>query len=346
MQATQRDFAAIAGRAAKQCGIFFFCGPDEAGASAAAQTIIDLLENPGERIELSGSDVKNDPALLGDEARSGSLFSGRRYIYVRANGEEAHDALKALIEIDDIEVSTVSPILVVATAATEKSRTAKLLAGREDALVAMFWPPDLNSVSSAVRRMAEAVGLKLNGDLGERIARGSNLDVRVAQSEITKIAIYVDASPHSPVALSTEDLEAIGVKNEEDSFASVVNAVLKGETTKLDQELRRIREHGMNPVGLLLSLERRVTQLIQINSKLGPRGSIESLDRGAKARLGIFWRDERDIRDQLKIWRLQKLERLSAKLTKLHGDLLKNSKAAQLLLTQALTEITHFARRR
>ena len=43
MKATQRDFASTARRAADQCGIFFFCGPDEAGASAAAQSITELL---------------------------------------------------------------------------------------------------------------------------------------------------------------------------------------------------------------------------------------------------------------------------------------------------------------
>ena len=64
MKATQRDFASTARRAAEQCGIFFFCGPDEAGASAAAQSVTELLADAGERIEISGGDLKKDPALL------------------------------------------------------------------------------------------------------------------------------------------------------------------------------------------------------------------------------------------------------------------------------------------
>lgn len=346
MKATQRDFASTSRRAVEQCQIFFFCGPDEAGASAAAQTITELLPDAGERIEIPGADLKKDPALLGDEARSGSLFGDKRHIYVRANGDEAHDALKTLIETSETGAGESAPVLVVATSATDKSRTAKLLEKRKDALVAMFWPPDLASVSGSVRQMADAAGLRLNGDLAERIARAAGLDVRLAQSEVTKLATYCDASPQSPVALSADDLDAVGAATEEDGFMPLVNAVLKGDAGKLDGELKRMREHGMNPVGVLLAVERRAAQLAQISAQLGPRGSLDALDRGAKARLGIFWRDERDIREQLSSWHRRKLERLGPKLLQLHKDLLGNSQAAELLLAQGLAEITRFAARR
>ena len=89
MKATQRDFAATAPRAARECRIFFFCGQDEAGAAAAADRIAALLDGPGERVELSGAELRKDPVLLGDEARSTSLFGDKRHIVVRASGEGA-----------------------------------------------------------------------------------------------------------------------------------------------------------------------------------------------------------------------------------------------------------------
>lgn len=98
MKATQRDFAGAAQRAARQCRVFFFCGPDEAGASAAADRIVELLDDPGERVELAGAALRKDPVLLGDEARSSSLFGGARHIYVRATGDEAHDAVANLVQ--------------------------------------------------------------------------------------------------------------------------------------------------------------------------------------------------------------------------------------------------------
>ena len=175
---------ATARRAVDQCGIFFFCGPDEAGASAAAQSVTELLADAGERIEISGGDLKKDPALLGDEARSGSLFGGKRHIYVRANGDEAHEALKTLIETSDAGAGEAAPVLVVATAATDKSRTAKLLEKRKDALVAMFWPPDLSTVAASVRTMAGAVGLKLGGDLADLASRFGLVELRESIAQL------------------------------------------------------------------------------------------------------------------------------------------------------------------
>lgn len=346
MKATQRDFASLAPRAAQQCSIFFLCGPDEAGASAAAGKLIELMQDAGERIELSGADLRSDPALLGDEARSGSLFGDRRYIMVRASGDEAHDALETLIETADAGAGEAAPVLVIATSATDKSRSAKLLEKRKDALVAMFWPPDLAYVTASVRAMADSAGLRLSGDLGERIARAAGLDVRLAQSEVEKLSVYCDASPQSPRNVTVEDLEAIGATTEEDGFMPLVNAVLSGELGRIDAELRRFHGLGLNPVGVLLAIERRAAQLAQIAARLGPRGSLDSLDRGAKASLGIFFRDEREIRVQLKRWHRRKLERLGPRLLELHRALLSNSQAAGLLLSQGLLEIARFAARR
>lgn len=88
---------------------------------------------------------------------------------MRTAGDEAFDAVETLL------ASPVEgwPVLIVASSATDKSRVAKLLADRPDALVAMFHPPDVKSVTEAVRAMADAAGVRLTGELAERIARGA-----------------------------------------------------------------------------------------------------------------------------------------------------------------------------
>lgn len=346
MKAKHSEFARGLPRSASQASIFFFCGPDEAGASAAATKVIEALPDAGERIDMSGGDLKRDPARLGDEARSGSLFGDKRHILARVSGDEAHDALKALIETSDAGAGDAAPVLVVATSATDKSRTAKLLEKRADALVTMFYPPDLPSVAGAVRTMADGAGLRLGGDLAERIARSSGLDVRLAQSEVDKLALYLDASSQNPKTASLQDLAEIGAPTEDDGFAPLVNAVLGGELGKLASELKRMRELAINPVGLLLALERRAGQLTQITAKLGPRGNFDNLGKGEKAQLGIFWKEEREIRQQLSRWPGRKLDRLIPRLTALHQSLMASSQAAELLLAQDLVQIARFAAKR
>ncbi len=345
MKATQKDFLAVAPRAARQAKVFFFCGPDEAGAAAAAQRIAAMLEEPGERIELAGADLRRDPVLLADEARSSSLFADARHIVVRASGDEAHDALANHLAAIDSGEGAPCPVLVVASSATDKARTAKLLEKRDDALVAIFWPPDLAHVRDAVRTMGDELGLKLSGDMAERIARAAGLDVRLAQSEVTKLATYVDAQPSSPVAADAEAFDAIGARTEDDGFMPVVNAVLGGRSARLSGELHRMRELSLNPVGLLLAFERRVAQLAQLNARLGPRDDAAALVSAEARARRVFWKDEKDLAHQLGLWRGARMARLVARLVELHRELLANSAAGEILLAQALAGLTRAAAR-
>lgn len=339
MKASQKDFKAQAARAARGCRVFFFCGPDEAGAQDAAEHLVSLLADPGERIELGGAELRRDPVRLGDEARSTSLFGANRHIWVRASGDEAHDAVENLLA-GEVEGC---PVLVVATGATDKSRTAKLLAGRPDALVAMFYPPDLRSVTASVRDMADAAGLRLSGDLAERIARAAALDTRLAQSEVSKLALYLDAGPEAPRTADIAALDAVGARTDDDGFMPLVNSVLGGETGKLSAELHRMRELGLNPVGLLLAFERRAAQLLQLAAKAGPRGNIPQLVETEAAARRVFFKDKRDLIHQLNRWRGRKLSRLVERLFELHRALLANSQNAELLLAQELAEIARAA---
>jgi DNA polymerase-3 subunit delta len=133
-----------------------------------------------------------------------------------------------------------------------------------------------------------------------------------------------------------------------------VNAVLGGETARLAGEIKRMRELGSNPVGVALALERRAAQLAQIAAYLGPRGAIDRIDKGAEMRLGIFFKEKRDIIHQYKRWALpagrgsreSRLDRLVPRLTALHRSLLANSQAAELLLAKELADIGRYAAKR
>jgi DNA polymerase-3 subunit delta len=336
MKATQKNFAASAQRAARECKLFYFCGPDEAGASDAAAKIAELL-GPAEKVEISGADLRKDPVRLADEARSVSLFGDIRQIHIRCAGDEAHDAVEALL------ASPVDgwPVLIVASSATDKSRIAKLLADRGDALVAMFHPPDLRSVAGAVRDMAESAGLRMGSDLAERIARGAALDTRMARSEIEKLALYLDASPQSPRSADAQALDAIGAVSEDDGFMPLVNTVLSGELGKLAGELARLKELELNPVGLLLAFERRAAQLGSLAGKLGRRTDIPAFLEAER----VFFRDKLDLQKQLKRWRGKRLDRLVDRLVALHRSLLADSRNADLVLAHGLTEIARAAAR-
>lgn len=346
MKATQKNFAQTASGAARKARIFFLCGPDEAGAHAAAAHIVDLLDAPGEKVEIDGSDLKRDPVRLADETRSTSLFGDKRHIVVRAAGEEAHDALKILVDGSTADIAEGWPVIVIASGATDKSRSAKLLEKRDDALVVMFYPPDLASVTGEVRRLADAAGLRMGSELAQRVASSVGLDTRMAASEVTKLALYLDADAQAPRNVTALDLDAVAAETEDDGMMPIVDAVLSGDAERLPHELARFRQLGLNPVSTVLAMERRVAQLAQLASRMGARNDVAGFVKAEVEARRLFFRDRDAITSQLQRWRGARLARLGERLVALHRALLADSHGAPLLFAAGCTEITRAARTR
>ncbi len=340
MKATQKNFATGLVAALRTCRVFYFCGPDESGAADAAAKIAAHFAD-AEKVELAGGDLRRDPVRLGDEARSVSLFGDKRLIHVRCAGDEAFDAVEILL------ASTVEswPVVIMASSATDKSRIAKLLADRPDALVTMFHPPDVRSVTGAVRNMGDAVGVRMSDDLAERIARATALDTRMARSEVEKLALYLDASPQAPRTADAAALDAVGAVSEDDSFMPLVNAVLGGDSARIGGELARMHEMELNPVGLLLAFERRAAQLAQLAGRIGPRGDINSFLESEMSARRVFFRDKGDLAQQMRRWRGRRLERLVERLVALHRTLLADNRNGELALSHGLAEIARAAAR-
>jgi DNA polymerase-3 subunit delta len=191
--------------------------------------------------------------------------------------------------------------------------------------------------------MASAAGLKLGIEIAERIARGAGLDTRIARSEVAKLALYLDASPETPRPVSAADLDAIGASTEDDGFGPIVDAVLSGRRAAIGPELRRMAVLGINPVGLLLAIERRAAQLAGLQARMGEQRDLDGFLKAEATARRIFWKEQAVLGQQLLIWRGRRLERLVARLVAMHQMLLGHSQDAATLLANELLTITRLA---
>lgn len=340
MKATHKTFDSTFARTMGRARVLYFCGADEAGAGDAAARAITRLGS-AELVDLSGAELKRDPVRLADEARSTSLFGDRRIIRVTMAGDEAHEAVSTLIA-DDV---TGWPVIIVASGASDKSRVAKLLVDRDDALVTVFHQPDLGTMVEATRSAGGALGITLSGPLAQQLAQAALLDTRIVRSELEKLALYLDTSPHSPKVVRAEDLAAIGAETRDDGMAPLVNAALGGMLGQLAREMPKLAAGDINPVGLLLAFERRAVQLAGLVARMGPGGNPASFVEQEVQSRRIFFKDGRDLALQLQKWRGQRLERLLMRLVALHRAMLSDSTTAQQKLQQAIAEIARAAAR-
>ena len=178
--------------------------------------------------------------------------------------------------------------------------------------------------------MADAAGLRLGGDLAERIARAAALDTRLAQSrgDQARALSRRQRRQHRAPPMSPRSRRSARAPR---TMASCRWSMpcSAGETGKLPGELRRMRELGLNPVGLLLAFERRAAQLAQLAAKLGP-GRGDGMPGAARSRerspAGVLQGQARPRTPSCERWRGPRLARLVERLVALHRALLATAR--------------------
>ena len=68
--------------------LFLLHGPDESGSRGLARALAAAMGADAERIDLTGAELKADPARLADEAAAISMFGGARWILVEQAGDD------------------------------------------------------------------------------------------------------------------------------------------------------------------------------------------------------------------------------------------------------------------
>ncbi len=318
---------------------YLLYGPDESTSAEFAAGLSKAFGVDAERIDFSGSELKNDPAKLVDESASLSLFGENRYIRISCAGDECLAAIENLLQSH----SAINPVIVVATGMTDKGKTAKLAASSKRAMACLNHMPDAHEMAGLIGEIGRTKGVRISRELAAHIAAYTGMDRRLALQEVEKLSLYLDASPNAPQTVDPEIALALRAETEDEAMGPLVNCVLGGDMRQLARELSRIDAAGVSEVGLVLALQRRAIQLAGLAAKMGQKSNIIDFVDGEARRGPIFWKEKADYVRQLRSWRGPGLARLNERLIGLHRNMLKNSQSGSQLLRTELTEITRAA---
>src|SRR3546814_7404937 len=99
-------------------------GPDEATMEAVASRLIGLAGKEAERLDLTGSQLSQDPSLLAAEAASMSLFSSARIIKLElsGSGDDSLAAVEALLAAE----TAINPVVATGASVRSEEHTSEL----------------------------------------------------------------------------------------------------------------------------------------------------------------------------------------------------------------------------
>ena len=277
---------------------FLFYGPDEAGSQALVKAIGEAIGTEAERIDLSGADLRGDPARIADEAASISLFGGARYIVVEPAGDEVLPALEALLEAP----AAGNPVALVAGALKPASKLLKLALAEPCAIAFASYVPEGRDADRLVTDMARAEGLIVRPELARRMAESCAGNRALIGQELRKLALYADASPEAPRPVDRDAFEAIGAASEEGDLSRLVDSVGSGNPALLEAELMRLRSEGIEGIPLIRAVLRRMALLTKLRAEVEAGNGVGAVMASPAAK-SIFWKEKDAVAAQLGRWR-------------------------------------------
>lgn len=320
--------------------LFLLHGPDEAGSHALARKIGTATGTDAERISLTGSELKGDPARLADEAAALSMFGGARWILVAPVGDEAVDAVTALLDAP----AAGNPVVLVAGALKASSKLLKAATAAPGALAFASYPPDARDFVRIIGELGRARGLSVSTDAAHRLADSASGNRAIVEQELEKIALFLDAEPGRSASVDLDTLTVIGAALDEGDAEQLLHRVFAGDPRGAQAELARLRSEGVEGITLLRTAFRRGLLLAKLRTGVergqSPSAVIESAGKA------IFWKDKDLVERQLSAWDAASLARALSRLIDADRDVKASNGIGPLAAEVELLAIARQAERR
>jgi DNA polymerase-3 subunit delta len=287
---------------------FLLHGPDDAGSRGLMKRLAGAMGEGAERIELTGAELKADPARLADEAAAISMFGDRRWILVEQAGDEVTAAVEALVEA----TAAGNPVVIVAGALKPASRLLKLALADPSAMAFASYLPDARDAGRLVGELGRSFGLDIGGAVAQRVADACGGNRAIIEQELAKYALYLDAAPGAVKALDHETIDAIGADSDEGDLSRLVDSVMGGDPAQLEGEIARLRAEGLEGITLIRALMRRLTLLARLRAEV-EAGSSPSAVMASSGK-SLFWKEKDAIGAQLTRWRAPLLAKAVSRL--------------------------------
>jgi DNA polymerase-3 subunit delta len=320
---------------------FLLTGPDDATMEALAARLTGLAGKDAERLDLTSSQMAQDPSLLAVEAASMSLFAGARVIRldIGGSGDDSLAAVEALLGAD----SAINPVIATGASVTAKSKLVKLVEGSDHGVAAICYQPDRRALIGIAMSSADGVGLRLGNAEAQLLIDLVSGDQALMRRELEKIALYLDAGSDRQRQVTAADIAALGAATHEEDVSEVINVALGGKTRDLPAMFATAAAVGVAEIRIIRALAIRATQLARLRAEVDA-GAHPATVVAAKSS-GVFWKERDAVTAQLHIWDSVRIARLMSRLLDCERSLKASGTAGGVLFRKLVTDIAHQAAR-
>mgnify|MGYP003144751265 FL=1 len=237
-------------------GIFLAYGPDGGLVRETAQRLIRHLsgDDPASAnvTIFDGPELASDPSQLVLEARSVSLFGGKRIIRVR-------NATKALVmpltELREDPAGTA--IVLEADNLTPRDALRSLVEAAKLGRALPCYPDSDETLMALMRETFNQAGIRTDSDVVPTLREILGNDREVTRRELEKLTLYAASSK----VLTREDVLLLCADNGALAIDAILDATGSGHAERLELALNRALAANVNPQQLLAMLSNHFANL-------------------------------------------------------------------------------------
>jgi DNA polymerase-3 subunit delta len=316
-------------------------GPDEGmvheRAMAMSRAILGDTDDPFRLTELSGDEIKADPARLIDEARAIAMMGGRRVVRVTRVSDSHEPAFAALLA--DHKDSGQCLVVIEAGDIGGKSSLKRLFENAPHAAAIACYRDETAALPALITQHLKAAGLDIDRDAVGYLAANLGGDRGITRAELDKLVLYMGAETKvslEDAMANVGDQSAIG---QDDLCTAIGLGDLKGLERQIERNLAETNE-----ISLIRAVSRHFMKLHQVTARVARGEQLESAM--ASLRPPVFWKAVDGFKAQCRRWPAEIIGQALLRLAEIEAEAMRQHQFADTLTRRGLMEIAAMAGKR
>lgn len=275
-------------------GVFLAYGPDSGLVRETAQRLSAFLAagaEPAEILAIDGAELDDDPSRLAMEARTDSLFGGRRVLRVRGAGK----ALTTVLS-DFVAAPGGAAIVLEAGNLTPRDPLRALVETGKFGRALPCYPDSDETLLRLINETFSSAGIATDPDVAQTLRDQLGNDREITRRELEKLTFYAAESKR----LTRQDVLTLCADNGALVTDEIADSAAGGRADRLDEALTRALALTINPQQLLASVAAHLAALRRWRAEVDTGRSIRDVLDGARPKPHFSRRAA--LEQQLRLW--------------------------------------------
>jgi DNA polymerase-3 subunit delta len=315
-------------------------GPDSGLVRERAESLIKAvagsLDDPFRTREITPGQLKEDPALLSDEANAMSLMGGRRAVRLRG-AVDSHAKLIEELLAGDVKADSI--VVIEAGILSPASKLRGLFEDHPKAAAIACYLDDESTLAEVIRDSLRQTKLEVAPDALEFLVSRLGGDRMMTRRELEKLAIYCEGSDK----VSLADAEACVGDSSEQGVDDIAMAAARGDIAELDRTYERVTREGTHAIAVLRAVSRHFERMHFVAGKIAEGGNADSAIKALRPPL--FFKAVTPFKSALRQWPAANLGRALDLLLKAEMDCKTTGMPAEAITARVLMQLATAARR-